>query len=298
MKRRMAALALLVALGAAVLGLGLKGGLTVSSLQRLAAGGYRDGGTLGQPAAAQKQTTGLPESTPDGNGSAATRPPSPLPADRPATTSRVVYLTFDDGPNTVFTPLILDILRDHGVKATFMVVGRNAQLNPGVLRRIREEGHAVGNHSYSHDYGLFGSPAEFAADLERAEAAIASVTGVRPRVYRPPGGPHHLTPACREILRARGYRVVAWNVTSADTDPNGVTPEQLVHNVVEGVRHLKKDVPAIVLMHDGTQTGPGRPAPGTPGYIYLKNREATVAALPVIIRQLEELGCTFRTLDE
>ncbi len=276
MKWRMVALALLLALGASVLGAEVKGG--------------------GVPGSAPSQV--VVASLPGGNGPAGTRPPSPLSPARPATTWRIVYLTFDDGPNSAFTPQILDILRDHGVKATFMVVGRNVQINPAVLRRIRQEGHAVGNHSYNHDYGLFRSPAGFAADLERAEAAISSLTGVRPRIYRPPGGPHHLTPACREILRARGYRVVAWNVTSADTDPHGVTPEQLVRNVVEGVRNLKGNAPAIVLMHDGTQTAPGRPAPGTPGYVYLKNREATVAALPVIIRQLKELGCTFHTLDE
>ncbi|MBC7106634.1 MAG: polysaccharide deacetylase, partial [Firmicutes bacterium] len=227
MKWRVVALALLLSLSAPVLGAEVKGG-------------YGPGG-------APAPTAAVGVAGADGTGTAPQWPSAPPPG-----TWRVVYLTFDDGPNSVFTPQVLDILRAQGVKATFMVVGRNVRTNPGVLRRIREEGHAVGNHSDSHDYGLFRSPAAFAADLRRAEDAIASVTGVRPRIYRPPGGPHHLTPGCLEVLRSRGYRVVGWNVSSADTDPHGVTPEQLVHNVVDGVRNLRGNGPAVVLMHDGT----------------------------------------------
>lgn len=220
------------------------------------------------------------------------------PTEQPEKHSRVVYLTFDDGPNTVTTPQILDILKRHGVKATFFVTGRNARLNPGVLRRIREEGHAIGNHSYCHDYAAYRDQAAFASDLELAAEAIEAVTGTRPVLYRPPGGTANLNHVCREILAERGYRIAGWNVSSADTDPHGVTPEQLINNVLEGVARVsRKGAPAVILMHDGAQTG-GHPAPGTPGYIYVKNREADVAALPVIIRTLKEQGFTFSTLAE
>lgn len=219
-------------------------------------------------------------------------------AEQPDGRPSIVYLTFDDGPNTVTTPQILDILKRYGVKATFFVTGYNARLNPGVLRRILEEGHAIGNHSYSHDYALYRDKAAFISDLERAEEAIEAVTGSRPTLYRPPGGTYHLTPACKEALAERGYRVVGWNVSSADTDPHGVTPEQLVNNVLDGVaKASRKGQAAIVLMHDGAQTE-GNPAPGTPGYIYIKNREADVAALPVIIERLKEEGYTFLPLPD
>ncbi|MGB9792682.1 MAG: polysaccharide deacetylase family protein [Thermacetogeniaceae bacterium] len=208
----------------------------------------------------------------------------------------VVYLTFDDGPNTVTTPQILDILKSYGVKATFFVTGHNARLNPGVLRRIAEEGHAIGNHSFSHDYNLYRNPSAFAADLDQAEEAIQAATGLRPTLYRPPGGTYHLTPELREILAKKGYSVVGWNVSSADTDPHGVTPEQLVNNVLEGVaKASRKGMAAVVLMHDGAQTSKN-PAPGTPDYLYVKNREADVAALPAIIERLKEEGYTFLPL--
>ncbi len=212
--------------------------------------------------------------------------------------SHIVYLTFDDGPNTVTTPQILDILKSHRVKATFFVTGRNARLNPGVLRRIREEGHTIGNHSYNHDYAIYRNPAVFASDLELAEEAIRAVTGTRPVLYRPPGGTANLNPMCREILAEKGYRIVGWNVSSADTDPGGVVPEQLINNVLHGVARVsRKGASPIVLMHDGTQTG-GHPAPGSPAYIYVRNREADVAALPVIIARLKEQGYAFSALAE
>lgn len=217
-------------------------------------------------------------------------------AEQPEAHSGIVYLTFDDGPNTITTPQILDILKSHGVKATFFVTGHNARLNPGVLRHILEEGHAIGNHSYDHDYTMYRDVAAFASDLDRAEEAIQAATGTRPILYRPPGGTNNLTPACKKTLAERGYRIVGWNVTSADTDPHGVTPEQLISNVLNGVAKVsRKGLAAIVLMHDGTQTG-GKPTPGTPGYIYIKNREADVAALPVIIRRLQEDGYTLLPL--
>jgi len=219
------------------------------------------------------------------------------PAEQPGV-SHIVYLTFDDGPNTVTTPQILDILKSHGVKATFFVTGRNARLNPGVLQRIRDEGHAIGNHSYSHDYAVYRDPVAFASDLERAEEAIQAVTGTRPVLYRPPGGTANLNPMCRKILAEKSYHITGWNVSSADTDPRGVVPEQLINNVLHGVARVsRKGASSIVLMHDGTQTG-GHPAPGSPGYIYVRNREADVAALPAIIETLKEQGYVFSTLAE
>ena len=104
--------------------------------------------------------------------------------------AKKVYLTFDDGPNSHYTGLILDILKRYGVKATFVVVGGNVEKNPEVLKRIVNEGHNVVNHTYSHDYKkLYDSPEAFLADLERADRLIASYTGTGAKIFRAPGGP-------------------------------------------------------------------------------------------------------------
>lgn len=218
---------------------------------------------------------------------------SPNPAKR-------VYLTFDDGPNSIWTGQVLDVLKKYGVKATFCVISSNVEKNPELLKRILDEGHIVVNHTYSHDYQkIYASPEAFLADLERGNQSIASVTGSRVKIFRAPGGPSKLSKNFFELLNKNGYKSLSWNVSSADTDPKGVSPEQIIDNVEKGVSRIEnmKKTP-IILMHDGTQINLNADKPGTAAHNYIRSRASDVAALPAIIEFLQDRSYTFAGVDE
>lgn len=213
---------------------------------------------------------------------------------------RVAYLTFDDGPNSHFTGRILDILAEKKARATFMVVGKNVVINPAVMQRIKDEGHGISNHTYSHDYNkIYSSPEEFIADLEENNKVLAPFTGKPVKVFRAPGGPQKLGPALREKLRAEGYTSVSWNISSADSDPRGVTRDQVYRNIVSGLENVENmKLTPIVLMHDGTQLTTTEAKTGTAHAAYVQSRESVVEALPGIIDHFRSKGYTFGVVDE
>ncbi|MHB8158742.1 MAG: polysaccharide deacetylase family protein [Desulfocucumaceae bacterium] len=221
-------------------------------------------------------------------------------ANSPENKEKVVYLTFDDGPNSHFTGRVLDILSEKKVKATFMVVGKNVELNPGVINRIIAEGHGVANHTYSHDYGIiYKSPEAFIADLEKNNSILKEYTRNPVYVFRAPGGPQKLGPNFKEKLKENGYYSVGWNITSVDSDPNGVTVDQEYNNIVsdlERVERMKKT--PIILMHDGTQLSTTSAKPGTALAKYIQNRESTIGVLPRVIELLLSKGYKFALVDE
>jgi peptidoglycan/xylan/chitin deacetylase (PgdA/CDA1 family) len=109
---------------------------------------------------------------------------SRLPADRP-----VVALTFDDGPDPVFTPQILDVLGARRARATFFVLGERAARHPELIRRMHREGHAVGTHTQRHRLRFhFGSASYVQREIDDAVAVVADLLPVRPRLFRPPQG--------------------------------------------------------------------------------------------------------------
>ncbi|MFZ5633812.1 MAG: polysaccharide deacetylase family protein [Bacillota bacterium] len=213
---------------------------------------------------------------------------------------KVAYLTFDDGPNSDYTEKILDILREKKVKATFMVVGRNVNLNPGIFQRILADGHGVGNHTFSHDYHtLYSSPERFLADLEETNRTLIPYTGKPVMIFRAPGGPQNLKPPFMSKLQKSGYISVGWNITSVDSDPHGVTQSQVYNNIVSGLERVERlKLTPIILMHDGTQLASTEARPGTPLAIYIQNREATISALPAVIDHFKSKGYTFKIVDE
>ncbi len=223
---------------------------------------------------------------------------APAPA-VPADPGKKVYLTFDDGPNSHYTGLVLDILKKFNVKASFVVIGSNIEKNPAVLQRILDEGHHLVNHTYSHDYKIiYASPQAFLADLGKCNVAIAKI-GHEVKIFRAPGGPSKLDKTYYEYLERYGYKSLEWNVTAADTDPNGVRPEQIIENVKNGVMRMEKmDKAAIILMHDGAEININVENPGPAVQNYIKSRESDIAALPVIIEFLQSKGYTFAGVDE
>lgn len=182
---------------------------------------------------------------------------------------KLLALTFDDGPDSKLTPQVLNILAEHRARATFFVLGENAEPRLDLLRQMAETGHAVGSHSYRHIYKA--TPAQAAANLEKAAAVIEQGTGKRPSLFRPPGG--FMEGELARLAQKQGYAVMRWTISSADTTSIG--PEVIARNVIH-----TPNPGDIVLMHDGS--GHGR----------------TVQALPQILRELGAAGFEFVTLPE
>lgn len=188
---------------------------------------------------------------------------------------RAVALTFDDGPNPDATPAILDALAARGVKATFFILGRHAERWPDLVRRVADEGHALGNHGYFHRKLHFKSPSYVREDLERGTAAIENATGVRPRLFRAPHG--FRSPWVTPIARALGQRTVGWSLGVWDTALPGV--ETIADRTVEGARPG-----SILLLHDGD------------GYDAAGDRMQTARAVPLIVDRLLAQGYRFDLL--
>lgn len=200
-----------------------------------------------------------------------------MPDLTPYKEGKVVYLTFDDGPDDKNTPAILDILKENGVKATFYVTGAHAELHPDMLQRIFDEGNAIGNHSYDHDYKkLYVSPQTFLAEMERTDEIIHGIIGVRPLILRAPGGViGHFTKAYAPALKANGYVEHDWNVSSADAAPNHPVAQDFIDNIDSQTDEAVAAHSAIILMHCS------------------EGHEETVKALPKIIEILKNKGYTF-----
>lgn len=135
---------------------------------------------------------------------------------REKTDRKVVYLTFDDGPHPPETKRVLDVLRERGARATFFLIGSNVSGNEAVLRRMLEEGHALGLHTYSHA-GTFPllSFDKMLADVNEGKRAVESVAGKKISLFRPPFGVTN--PTIAKVIRTLGLQTVGWDVRSFDT---------------------------------------------------------------------------------
>ena len=203
--------------------------------------------------------------------------PTEMPDLVPYTMPNVAYLTFDDGPDAKNTPAILDILKERGIHATFYVVGSMAEAHPDILKRIFAEGHAIGNHSYSHRYDiLYPNKENFLEEIVHTDEVIYNILGVRPLIIRAPGGAASMfSPGYSAMLKENGYVNHDWNVSSEDATGNNVSVQKILGSISYTCANRPKDRGAIVLMHskDG--------------------KETTVEALPAIIDMLQGAGFTF-----
>ena len=192
---------------------------------------------------------------------------------------KVVYLTFDDGPEPENTPAVLAILKSHGVKATFFVVGNQIEKYPEVLRRIYQEGHAIGNHSYNHVYReLYQSPTTYFSQLRHTDEIIKNVIGVRPRISRAPGGSAgSFTKEYWETLKNLGYTEIGWNISSGDA--SHAKASQLVDNIAAQMDNKNLWSHGTLLMHDG------------------RGHTETVKALPAIIKFYKDRQFEFRVVN-
>ncbi|MBQ4421524.1 MAG: polysaccharide deacetylase family protein [Schwartzia sp.] len=201
--------------------------------------------------------------------------PVALPTLSPYYSGKTAYLTFDDGPDDEVTKTVLDILAENNVKATFYVTGINAATYPDTVRRMVAEGHAVGNHSYDHDYDrLYTSPDAFLYEMVQTDEILYGILGFRPLILRAPGGTFsHFTSEYEACLEENGYVEHDWNVSIADTASGNPTAQDFIDNVMAQTADGKES--AIILMHSSY------------------GHQETAKALPEIIRVLRERGYRF-----
>jgi len=167
-----------------------------------------------------------------------------------------VYLTFDDGPTPEVTPWVLDNLREYEAKGTFFCLGRNVDRYPEIYQQILDEGHGVGNHTYSHLKGSHTSNSEYINDIKLAGWDIES------KLFRPPYGRFRKS-QIRELRK--DYKIVMWDVLSQDYDQK-INPEKCFSNIKENIRPG-----SIIVFHDS-----------------LKARDNLYHALPAMLEQYSD----------
>ncbi|MDO5126956.1 MAG: polysaccharide deacetylase family protein [Eubacteriales bacterium] len=191
-----------------------------------------------------------------------------------------VYLTFDDGPSDL-TPEVLDLLDKYDAKVTFFVVYTDDEEYTSYLKEIVDRGHTIALHSYSHDYNkIYKSVDAFLEDFEKVYNWVYEETGVRPTLFRFPGGS---TKGKKSIvndiiaeMERRGFIYYDWNVSSGDGS-NLTTTENILENVCTNVGSFDQPV---VLMHDGV------------------GKNATLKDIPMLLEILAEEGYEFCLLDK
>ena len=178
---------------------------------------------------------------------------------------KVIYLTFDDGPTEEITHWILKTLDEFEVKATFFCIGNNAEKHPEIVDEIRQNGHSVGIHGYSHVRGLYKKQEEYLNDIKKSESIIKS------KIFRPSHG--RIYPSLVKKLNELGYKVVLWDVITRDYDTN-LKEEEVLKIAKKYTRNG-----SIVVFHDS-----------------LKAEKNMKYAFPLAVKYWIENGYTFETL--
>lgn len=207
-----------------------------------------------------------------------------IAVDAQGTEQKIAYLTFDDGPTKEVTPLILDVLKQYDVKATFFMLGKMIERNSDLAKRVYEEGHLLANHSYSHSYQeLYATDQSFMAEIEKTNSLIKEIIQEEPfPLIRFPGGGYNAGSYAAEkqrykrLLQEHDYYFADWNSLNGDAEGGTRSAEQLLARIKEtsGVKNI------VILMHDAA------------------TKKTTAQALPAIIDYLKNKGYTFRRLDE
>ncbi len=179
-------------------------------------------------------------------------------------TKKEIAISFDDGPAIHHTPEILQLLQQHAVKATFFCIGKRIAGNENILQQINADGHIIGNHSHSHHFwfDMFSSK-KMLHDLRLMDAAVEKITGLQPKLFRPPYGVTN--PNLANAITQGGYTPVGWSVRSMDTVIKD--EKKLLHKIVKGLQPG-----AIFLFHDTSTT--------------------TLQVLPAFLKEVKNQGYT------
>lgn len=214
------------------------------------------------PSPALPDTTALPRVLPANRKSVYTRCDVTVP---------LIAITFDDGPDPVLTPRLLDLLKERGIHATFFLVGKNAAAFPDVVRRIVSEGHEVGNHSWSHPLFTQLGKESVESQLRRTHDAIVKACATAPLLYRPPYGAVSAAQRAR-IEKTFGYPAILW-----DVDPQDWQHPRSAQKVYDSI-HNQTRPGSIILCHD--------------------IHETTIAAMPATLDDLTARGYRFATVTQ
>jgi peptidoglycan/xylan/chitin deacetylase (PgdA/CDA1 family) len=189
-----------------------------------------------------------------------------------------IALTFDDGPDPLYTPQLLDTLKKHQVKATFFIVGAKAKKYPDIVKRIYEEGHEIGMHNYRHSSNWIVFPPLLQWGLRKSEKVIEQIIGQRPVYYRPPWGHFNI---CTLPLQKK-YKTIMWTDILGDWNENiGVI--ELFHRLKNSLKNG-----AIVVLHDSGKTlGADEKAP-----------ENMIAALELLLKEEEARKMKWVTISD
>lgn len=190
------------------------------------------------------------------------------------TSNKVIALTFDDGPHKEHTEQILNLLKQYDARATFFVVGSRVEKHPEIVARALDEGHEIGNHSYSHPPFYNIGADTLRKELTKTQDAIYQATGIRSVLFRPPGGRYNdaIVNASKEV----GMLTVLWSWHQDTLDWRKPGVNAIVRTVVKNARNGD-----IVLMHD-----------------FVPGSDQTVEALKTILPELKEQGFSFVTVSE
>ena len=176
-----------------------------------------------------------------------------------------IALTFDDGPHPILTPKILNILQKYNIKATFFIVGENATNYPEIVKLILDQGHEIGNHTFSHDHIN-------EEEIDQCEKTIYELTDYKTKLFRPPEGA--LNQKIEYISKHLGYSIILWDIDTRDWEH---TPPKIIReNVMKKIK-----AGSIILMHD-----------------YIGFNSPTPEALELIIPALLEQGYQFVVVSE
>ena len=185
---------------------------------------------------------------------------------------KIIALTFDDGPHRKYTSEILDLLEKYDARATFFIVGENAEKNPNVVSRMNEEGHELAIHTYTHP--LRSSVPNLLKEIRQTHETIYGISGFSPTLFRPVEGRY--TDELIDAVVKEGYKVVMWSWHMDTLDWKNPGVNKIVDIVLKGTKPGN-----VVLFHDGGG-----------------NREQTVKALKKILPELEKQGYKFVTISE
>ncbi|OFD57663.1 N-glycosyltransferase [Bacillus mycoides] len=192
-----------------------------------------------------------------------------------------IALTFDDGPDPKYTPEILDILKEYKIKAAFFVLGENAQLNPSIVKRIYDEGHEIGNHTFKHPNVANTSLLRTKVELNTTQRLIQEITGHSTVLFRPPYEADANPDSSNEILPILRAQNMNYTMVAEEVDPEDWATPSTNELVKRTLNPIYKGEGNVILLHD---------AGG--------NRTHTVEALPMIIKDLKKNGYSFVTISD
>lgn len=155
-----------------------------------------------------------------------------------------IYLTFDDGPTPEVTEWVLDQLEKHNAKATFFCIGQNIEENPTIFKKLLDNGHAIGNHTFNHPNGWKTNTEDYLKNVSLCQDTILKQNTIT-KLFRPPYG--KLKPSQLKLIKQQGFQIIMWDVLSADYDTS-ITPEKCLKNVIPNISSG-----SIIIFHDSVK---------------------------------------------